>query len=120
VLVYSASYARNLSIIYIFFFWKNQIRAIILHLDWMDREVIPALPSASEGIIASVSSGTKRAHTNGIMGRDYERDGSEAVDADSLSRALEEVRDAGRSREKTPTSSPSRKRQRIYGDRLVV
>ncbi|KAH0559919.1 Fizzy- protein [Trichoglossum hirsutum] len=46
--------------------------------------------------------------------------GGEAVDPDALSRALREFEQAGRQRERTPGQSPSRKRQRIYGDRLVT
>lgn len=42
---------------------------------------------------------------------------SEPVDPSALSRALEQFEQAGRVRERTPTASPSRKRQRIYGDR---
>jgi cell division cycle 20-like protein 1 (cofactor of APC complex) len=44
---------------------------------------------------------------------------SEPIDASALSRALEGFEQAGKVRERTPTSSPSRKRQRIYGDRYV-
>jgi cell division cycle 20-like protein 1 (cofactor of APC complex) len=42
---------------------------------------------------------------------------SEPVDPSVLSRALEDLHKAGKVRERTPTASPSRKRQRIYGDR---
>lgn len=41
---------------------------------------------------------------------------SEPVDPSALSRALEQFEQAGRVRER-PIASPSRKRQRIYGDR---
>lgn len=41
---------------------------------------------------------------------------SEPVDASALSRALEQFEQAGRVRER-PVASPSRKRQRLYGDR---
>jgi cell division cycle 20-like protein 1 (cofactor of APC complex) len=44
---------------------------------------------------------------------------SEPVDPSALQRALESFEQAGRVRERTPTASPSRKRQRIYGDRYV-
>lgn len=41
-----------------------------------------------------------------------------AIDANALSTALlKGMEDAGRSRDVTPGGSPSRKRQRIYGDR---
>ena len=46
--------------------------------------------------------------------------GAESVDADALSRALKEFRDAGKQRDRTPAGSPSRKRQRVYGDRSVA
>ena len=43
-----------------------------------------------------------------------------SVDADALARALKDVKDVGRPRQRTPGTSPSRKRQRIYGDRQVA
>lgn len=43
----------------------------------------------------------------------------QAVDAQALTRALEDFEDAGRQRDTTPSGSPSRKRQRVYGDRFV-
>lgn len=52
--------------------------------------------------------------------RQKSRTGSEPVDADALSVALKEYEEAGRRRERTPGTSPSRKRQRVYGDRYVV
>jgi cell division cycle 20-like protein 1 (cofactor of APC complex) len=42
---------------------------------------------------------------------------SQPVDPDTLAKALKEYDDAGRRRERTPGTSPSRKRQRVYGDR---
>jgi cell division cycle 20-like protein 1 (cofactor of APC complex) len=45
---------------------------------------------------------------------------SAPVDANQLSKALELFEQAGKVRERTPTASPSRKRQRVYGDRCVV
>ncbi|KAG8526877.1 uncharacterized protein KY384_008306 [Bacidia gigantensis] len=48
-----------------------------------------------------------------------ERSDSEPVDPNALSRALENVGNPGQSRERTPISSPSRKRQRVYGDRFI-
>ena len=41
----------------------------------------------------------------------------EAIEADALSRRLRESENGGRQRETTPGRSPSRKRQRVYGDR---
>jgi len=51
--------------------------------------------------------------------RPQARTGSEPVDPEALARALKEYEDAGRRRERTPGTSPSRKRQRVYGDRRV-
>lgn len=45
---------------------------------------------------------------------------SESINADALSKALKEFEEVGRQRERTPGTSPSRKRQRVYGDRLVL
>lgn len=44
---------------------------------------------------------------------------SEPVDPQALSRALERYESTSRHREHTPGASPSRKRQRIYGDRFI-
>ena len=53
--------------------------------------------------------------------RQRTRPGSEPVNADALSRALKGYDDVSRHhRERTPGTSPSRKRQRIYGDRCVT
>jgi hypothetical protein len=51
----------------------------------------------------------------------HSRRTSEAMEADSLSRRLKEFEAAGsvRTRDRTPGRSPSRKRQRVYGDRYV-
>ncbi|KAI9817821.1 MAG: substrate-specific activator of APC-dependent proteolysis [Pycnora praestabilis] len=45
--------------------------------------------------------------------------GSAAIDADQLSKALMDFEEAGKQRERTPGGSPSRKRQRVYGDRFI-
>lgn len=42
---------------------------------------------------------------------------TEAMEADALNRRLKEIETAGRQRDRTPGRSPSRKRQRLYGDR---
>lgn len=57
--------------------------------------------------------------TNGQIKNGAERAGSEPVDPTALSKALKDMEDAGRMRERTPGASPSRKRQRVYGDRSV-
>lgn len=59
----------------------------------------------------------KRSHLVGAHG--HSREGSEPVDAGALSRALQGVERETQSRERTPVGSPSRKRQRIYGDRFI-
>ena len=48
-----------------------------------------------------------------------ERSGPDSIDPTALSKALKDMEDAGQSRERTPGGSPSRKRQRVYGDRSV-
>ena len=58
-----------------------------------------------------------RIHANG---NNKERAVSEAIDAGALSKALKDFEEAGRARERTPGGSPSRKRQRVYGDRSVA
>jgi cell division cycle 20-like protein 1 (cofactor of APC complex) len=46
------------------------------------------------------------------------RSGADAIDPNALNKALmKEFDDAGRHRDITPGGSPSRKRQRLYGDR---
>ncbi|KAK4941812.1 substrate-specific activator of APC-dependent proteolysis [Elasticomyces elasticus] len=44
---------------------------------------------------------------------------TEAMEEDALMRRLKGIENAGRSRERTPGRSPSRKRQRVYGDRFI-
>lgn len=61
----------------------------------------------------------KRNHLNGSLAHGKDRAGSEPIDPSALSKALKDVEEAGNVRESTPGGSPSRKRQRIYGDRLV-
>ena len=42
---------------------------------------------------------------------------ADPIDPNVLSKALKDFEDAGRHRDVTPGGSPSRKRQRVYGDR---
>lgn len=49
--------------------------------------------------------------------RTHYRNISDAVDPVALASALKDYDEAGRRRERTPGTSPSRKRQRVYGDR---
>lgn len=53
-------------------------------------------------------------------GRQKSQNGSDSIDPDALTKALKDFEEAGRRRERTPGTSPSRKRQRVYGDRYVV
>nr|KMM69595.1 hypothetical protein CPAG_05910 [Coccidioides posadasii RMSCC 3488] len=48
------------------------------------------------------------------------RHGSEPINAGALAKALQDFENVGRQRERTPGSSPCRKRQRVYGDRYVL
>ena len=61
----------------------------------------------------------KRNDLKGSLAQGKDRAGSEPIDPSALSKALKEFEEAGNIRERTPGGSPSRKRQRIYGDRLV-
>ena len=63
---------------------------------------------------------SKRNHWSSPGANGTERAGSEPIDPNALSKALQDMEDAGRAREGTPGASPSRKRQRIYGDRFVT
>lgn len=62
---------------------------------------------------------TKRNPASSHITIGAERAGSEPVDPTALSKALKDMEDAGRARERTPGASPSRKRQRVYGDRFI-
>ena len=64
-----------------------------------------------------IGHGANRSHPSDNMGKELEREGSEAVDPELLSKALQDFKEAGQTRERAPTGSPSRKRPRIYGDR---
>ncbi len=79
----------------------------------------PDLPLSSEMGFPPPALG-KRAHTNGSNANGVGRAGSEPIDASALTQALKDFEDARRTRDRTPTASPSRKRQRIYGDRSVI
>lgn len=76
------------------------------------------LPS-SAGTRTPTRALNKRAHANGTTVNSAGRAGSEPVDPTVLSKALKDFEDARRTRDRTPGASPSRKRQRIYGDRSV-
>lgn len=61
----------------------------------------------------------RRDHLSAQGANGTERAGSEPIDPTALTKALKDMEDAGRIRERTPGASPSRKRQRVYGDRSV-
>lgn len=60
-----------------------------------------------------------RGHLNGRAMSGAHRAGSEPIDARALSKALKDFEDGPGPREGTPGASPSRKRQRVYGDRFI-
>lgn len=82
----------------------------------MENSHTPTLVSPD---ISTPPAAIKRNPTNGHITNGAERAGSEPVDPAALSKALKDMEDAGRVRERTPGASPSRKRQRVYGDRSV-
>lgn len=83
----------------------------------MDRSNSPALVSPPD--TKTLAPAGKRTHLNGKIVNNSERAGSEPIDASALSKALKEFEDGGNITERTLGGSPSRKRQRIYGDRFV-
>ena len=84
----------------------------------MDRSPDTNLPT-STGTRTPTRALSKRIHTNGNVISGADRAGSEPIDPAALSKALKDFEDARRTRDRTPGASPSRKRQRIYGDRSV-
>lgn len=56
-------------------------------------------------------------YPDNLGNRPRAQEGSEPVDATALTMALKGYDEAGRRRERTPGTSPCRKRQRVYGDR---
>ena len=60
---------------------------------------------------------THQRHQPSDIGVRRSERGSEAIDPDVLSNALKTFKDSGHQRDHIQGSSPSRKRQRIYGDR---
>lgn len=75
--------------------------------------IISPPPSKTPPLAAS-----KRNILNGQMAG-HERAVSESLDPVVLSKALKDFEDGGRQRERTPGGSPSRKKQKVYGDRFV-
>ncbi|KAI9681480.1 MAG: substrate-specific activator of APC-dependent proteolysis [Caeruleum heppii] len=80
------------------------------------RSVVSPRTAATPPLQATTTS--KRNHINGIASNAHEV-GTASVDAAALNKALLDFEEAGRQRDRTPTGSPSRKRQRVYGDRFI-
>lgn len=84
----------------------------------MDDQHTPTLASPPDSrtppTVASI-----RSQSHSHVPKGPERAGSESVDPSALTKALKDFEDAGRPRERTPGASPSRKRQRVYGDRFI-
>ncbi|KAL8901944.1 MAG: hypothetical protein Q9192_000245 [Flavoplaca navasiana] len=79
-------------------------------------------PTAGDAISPlgnATSSTTSRKRSHAIPANTHHRGASEPVDAAALAQALNGVEGEAKSRERTPLGSPSRKRQRIYGDRFI-
>jgi hypothetical protein len=53
-------------------------------------------------------------------GNRQQQEAVDPVDPSALAKALKDYETAGTRRERTPVSSPCRKRQRVYGDRYVT
>ncbi|EYE99244.1 WD40 repeat domain-containing protein [Aspergillus ruber CBS 135680] len=68
----------------------------------------PSMPSKKTLFFPETMSGRKKSQT-----------GQDLIDPDALTKALRDYEDAGHRRERTPGTSPSRKRQRVYGDRFI-
>lgn len=83
----------------------------------MDNPRTSKLPPSSGVTNPPPLASGKRQHANGRNERT--RGSSEVLDPIALNQALRDFDEAGRSKEKTPTGSPSRKRQRVYGDRFI-
>ena len=79
----------------------------------------PAAGDATSPLVNDTSSTTSRKRSHIIPANGHQRGVSEPVDAAALTQALNGVEGEAQSRERTPVGSPSRKRQRIYGDRFI-
>ena len=67
--------------------------------------------------VKRASERTTNRESNGQSDRGAGMPNNDAIDPSALSKALKDFEDAGRHRDITPGGSPSRKRQRVYGDR---
>ncbi len=83
-----------------------------------DRPETPTLNTPPGSKTPPTIAGNRSLVGNGESRRNLPRAGSEALDPDLLAKRLKDHDSAGR-RDRTPGRSPSRKRQRIYGDRFI-
>ena len=79
----------------------------------MDEKQTPTLASPPDSRTPPTHS-SRRGKSTGA-----DRAESEPINASALSKALRDFEDSGSARERTPAASPSRKRQRVYGDRFI-
>jgi cell division cycle 20-like protein 1, cofactor of APC complex len=86
-----------------------------LEIDTTDRPHTPSLPTpVGSKTPPTISAKRFALPEEGVSAMQR---ATEAMEADALNRRLREIENAGRQRDRTPGRSPSRKRQRVYGDR---
>ncbi|KAK5374616.1 substrate-specific activator of APC-dependent proteolysis [Exophiala xenobiotica] len=85
--------------------------------DPVDRPLTPTLPTPVGSKTPPTLASKRFAGRDGNMSAVQRA--TEAMEADALNRRLKEFDSARRQRERTPGRSPSRKRQRVYGDRFI-
>ncbi|KAI9798102.1 MAG: substrate-specific activator of APC-dependent proteolysis [Piccolia ochrophora] len=85
-----------------------------------ERPQTPPLVSPPESSTPPVQLGAGGIRNQGTSQRvNGVESGVDAVDPNALSRALKDFEEGGRQLDRTPGGSPSRKRQRVYGDSLL-
>lgn len=87
-------------------------------IDGATRPRTPTLPTPS-GSKTPPTISSKRFFATYGESSNTQQATSETAEADALTRRLKEIENAGRPRDFTPGRSPSRKRQRVYGDRFI-
>lgn len=86
-----------------------------------DHPRTPALASPPRTSTPPLQSDRTGNRSNANIGNASEHQkGSRAVNPDQLTRALQNVEGGARQTDRTPAGSPTRKRQRVYGDRWVA
>ena len=91
--------------------------AAVVTLDTLERPLTPSFPTP-DGSKTPPTISTRLQRGNGESSANVRRT-SEALESDILARRLREIDNIARQRERTPGRSPSRKRQRVYGDRFI-